>query len=38
MQKGNTIAYVSHQLKEYEAIYLTHDPEFIVIEFTLKIC
>ena len=37
MQHARVIAYASHQLKDYEKNYLTHDLEFTVMVFALKI-
>lgn len=37
MQKSKVIAYASHQLKDYETKYPTHDIELVVMMFTLKI-
>ena len=37
MQQDMVVAYASHQLKEYEKNYPTHDLEFVVVEFALKI-
>ena len=37
MQVKNDIAYVSNQLKVHERNYPTHDLEFIVVIFSLKI-
>ena len=37
MQHGKVVAYASHQLKEYEDNYHTHDLELAAVVFTLKI-
>ena len=37
MQYGKVVAYTSRQLKEYEDNYPTHDLEFAVVVFALKI-
>ena len=34
MQHSKVVAYASHQLKDYEHNYLTHDLEFTVVVFT----
>ena len=36
MQHGRVIAYVSHQLKDYEKNYPAHDLELAVVVFSLK--
>ena len=35
MQHGRVIAYASHQLKDYEKNYLTHDLELAIVVFVL---
>ncbi|GJW49468.1 putative reverse transcriptase domain-containing protein [Tanacetum coccineum] len=37
MQRGKVIAYASRQLKKHEENYPTHDLEFVVVVFALKI-
>ena len=37
MQSGRVVAYVSHQLKNHEQNYPTHDMELVAIVFALKI-
>ena len=37
MQHGRVIAYASRQLKDYEKNYPTHDLEFAVVLFALKV-
>jgi hypothetical protein len=37
MQNGNVIAYASHQLKNYEQNYPTHDSELAAVMLALKI-
>ena len=37
MQHGRVIAYASHQFKDYEKNYLTHDLELVAMVFALKI-
>ena len=36
MQHDKIVAYASHQLKEYEKNYPTHDLELVVVVFALK--
>ena len=36
MQHGRVIAYTSHQLKDYEKNYSTHDLELAAMVFALK--
>ena len=36
MQNGRVIAYSSHQLKEHEKNYATHDLELVAVVFMLK--
>ena len=37
MQHDKVVAYASRKLKDYERNYLTHDLEFAVVVFALKI-
>ena len=37
MQSGRVVAYGSHQLKNHEQNYSTHDMELAVVVFALKI-
>ena len=37
MQRGQVVAYASHQLKPHEKNYVTHDLELFVTVFALKI-
>ena len=37
MQHGKVIAYASHQLKDHERNYLTHDLEMATMVFAFKI-